>query len=99
MAGPQRSSGPAICKANTQVYQMPALFLKDSNQFLAELSDADLAHMVNLMEEESSKDTDYFIDLATVDILEEAGASAAMVEMLRGAVGDSDGIDIAWEST
>jgi len=96
MAGPQRSSGPAIRKANTQVYQMPALFLKDSNQFLAELSDADLAHMVNLMEEESSKDTDYFIDLGTVDLLKSAGASEAVTSALESAIGASEGIDVVW---
>ena len=75
---------------------MPALFLKDSNQFLAELSDADLAHMVNLMEEESSKDTDYFIDLGTVDLLKSAGASEVVTNALQSAIGASEGIDVVW---
>lgn len=75
---------------------MPALFLKDSNQFLAELSDADLAHMVNLMEEESSQDTDYFIDLGTVDLLKSAGASEAVTSALESAIGASEGIDVVW---
>lgn len=75
---------------------MPALFLKDNNQFLAELTDADLAHMVNVMEEESSKDTDYFIDLDTVDMLRGAGASDAVTAALESAIGDSEGIDVVW---
>ena len=75
---------------------MPALFLKDSNQFLADLSDADLAHMANLMEEESSKDMDYFIDLGTVDLLKSAGASEAVTSALESAIGGSEGIDVVW---
>lgn len=75
---------------------MPTLFLKDSNQFLAELSDADLAHMANLMEEESSKDTDYYIDLGTVDLLKSAGASQALTSALESAIGGSEGIDVVW---
>jgi hypothetical protein len=75
---------------------MPALFLKDSNQFLTELSDTDLAHMVNLMEEESSKDTDYFIDLDTVDLLKSAGASQTLTDTLGSAIGNSEGIDVVW---
>ena len=75
---------------------MPTLFLKDSNQFLADLSDADLAHMVSVMEEESSKDTDYFIDLNTVDMLKGAGASDAVTAALASAIGSSEGIDVLW---
>ena len=75
---------------------MPTLFLKDSNQIITELSDADLGHMVAVMEEESSKDTDYFIDLNTVDMLKDAGASDAVTSALESAIGDSEGIDVVW---
>ncbi|HYM85684.1 MAG TPA: hypothetical protein VET30_03005 [Pseudoxanthomonas sp.] len=75
---------------------MPTLFLKDSNQFIAELSDADLAHMVALMEEESSKDTDYFIDLGTVDLLKQAGASDGLTVALESAIDSSEGVDVVW---
>lgn len=75
---------------------MPTLYLKDSNQFLAEISDADLAHMVNVMEEESSTDKDYFIDLNTVDLLKGAGASEQLTTTLESAVAGSEGIDVVW---
>ena len=42
-------------------------------------------------------DDDYFIDGATVSILESAGASSTLVELLLGAIGDSEGIDVRWE--
>lgn len=75
---------------------MPSLFLKDSDQFITDISDADLAHMVAVMEEESSKDTDYFIDLSTVDLLKEAGASDSVTTALESAIGNSEGIDVVW---
>jgi hypothetical protein len=75
---------------------MPTLYLKDSNQPLAEISDADLAHMVDVMEEESSTDTDYFIDLNTVDLLRSAGASEQVTSALESAIAGSEGIDVVW---
>ncbi len=75
---------------------MPTLYLKDSNQLLTEISDADLSHMVNVMEEESSTDRDYFIDLNTVDLLKNAGASEQVTSALESAIAGSEGIDVVW---
>ena len=70
---------------------------KATGAVLGNISQEDLQLLVDKLEEESSKDTDYFINQATVDMLEEAGGSAALVTLLRLAVGTSDGVDIAWE--
>lgn len=75
---------------------MPALYLKDSQQHLADLSDSDLAAMQEAMEEESSSDRDYFIDLDTVYLLRAVGLSETVAVALEKAIGDSDGIDVAW---
>jgi hypothetical protein len=48
-------------------------------------------------EEESSSDTDYFIDSNTVDFLADAGGSVPLLLLLREAVGNSDGVDIGWQ--
>ena len=64
---------------------------------LGDISQSDLQFLSDQLEEESSRDTDYFIDQATVDILEAAGGSPALVTLLRAAVGTSEGVDIAWE--
>lgn len=61
------------------------------------ISRADFQFLVDSLEEESSRDTDYFIDSATISILEDAGASPSLLAVLRQAVGSSDGVDIAWE--
>jgi len=76
---------------------MPRLILKDSNRFLGVISDADVKVLVDQLEEEDMADDDYFIDGATVSILESDGASSTLVELLLGAIGDSEGIDVRWE--
>ena len=76
---------------------MPRLILKDNNRFLGAISDADVKVLVDELEEEDMADDDYFIDGATVSILESAGASSALVALLLGAIGDSEGIDVRWE--
>ena len=76
---------------------MPTLFNKVSGALIGKVSDDDLQALVDQLEEEHGTDEDYFIDAATVDLLEEGGASAALVGMLRTAVGDSEGIDVRYE--
>ena len=76
---------------------MARLILKDSNRFLGVISDADVKVLVDQLEEEDMADDDYFIDGATVSSLESAGASSTLVELLLGAIGDSEGIDVRWE--
>ena len=69
---------------------------KHSGRTLGSISEQDLGILVGYMEEESSKDQDYFVEGTAVDALEALGASAGFVGMLREAIGSSDGIDIAW---
>jgi hypothetical protein len=76
---------------------MPRLILKDSNRSLGAISDADVKVLIDQLEEEDMADDDYFIDGATVSILESAGASSTLVALLLAAIGDSEGIDVRWE--
>lgn len=76
---------------------MTALYLKPGNEKLIDLDSSDLQYMQNVMEEESSKDQDYFIDLSTVEIIREAGASENLVNALTKAIGESEGIDVEWK--
>jgi inactivated superfamily I helicase len=75
-----------------------SIFNKTTNSILGTINETDLQFLNAQLEEESSRDTDYFIDQATVDMLENEGGSAVLVAMLRGAVGTSEGIDISWHS-
>ena len=76
---------------------MPRIYNKTSGALLGTVNESDIECLVDVLEEEDSKDVDYFIDLAKVDILEDNGASAALVQMLRTAIGATEGIDIRWE--
>ena len=76
---------------------MPRLILKDGSRLLGNISNADVKVLVDQLEEEDRADQDYFIDGATVSILEAGGASKALVDMLLAAIGDTDGIDVRWE--
>jgi len=77
---------------------MPKIYNKNSGALLGNVNESDVQCLVDVLEEEDSKDVDYYIDLATVDILEDNGASAALVQMLRTAIGATEGIDIRWEN-
>ena len=76
---------------------MPRLYNKQNNALLGDISESDVECLVDVLEEEDSKDVDYFIDLDTVDILEDNGASLDLVTMLRAAIGATEGVDVRWE--
>ena len=78
---------------------MASIRILDNNSgaHLGDIKREDLQLMIDQFEEESSRDQDYFIDAATIDLLQEAGASERLLTLLREAVGTSEGIDIRWE--
>jgi len=63
------------------------------------ISEEELDFLVAQLEEESSTDTDYYIDAQTLAMFEANGGQPALVAMLRKALGSSDGIDIAWDAS
>jgi hypothetical protein len=73
------------------------LSLKDGGDVIGTVDEDDLQMLIDQLVEEDEEDTDYYITPMTIDLLEESGASAELVSMLREAVGDSEGVDIAWE--
>jgi hypothetical protein len=64
---------------------------------LGKISDEDFQFMVDQLEEESSSDTDYYIDQQTVNMLEGAGGAASLITFLRNIVTADAGVDIAWQ--
>ena len=61
------------------------------------LTEEQLHDLIDALEEESTEDKDYYIDVATVDLLEQEGADPDLVSLLRQALGDQEGMDIRWE--
>ena len=60
------------------------------------LTDAQLQFLLDHLEEESAEDTDFYINQATVDMLEQDGADAGLVKLLRSALGGREDMDIRW---
>ena len=72
------------------------LYRAANDQLIGAISPADLQVLIDVLEEESSEDRDYYIDAPTIDLLAQGGSSDAMLNMLRLALGTADGIDVRW---
>ncbi len=72
------------------------IYNNESGELLGAINDTEMASLTSLLEEESAEDRDYFITADTVDYLEANGADAALVALLRKAVGNADGVEIRW---
>jgi hypothetical protein len=73
------------------------LFLKDSARQIGTITEAELQFLVDSLEETSLDDQDYFIDQATIDLLADGQATDHLVNLLKAAVGSSDGVEIRWK--
>lgn len=69
---------------------------KETGATVGSITEQQLQALQDLLEEESEEDTDYYIDGPTLDMLEEHGADAALVDLLRRALGSREGIEITW---
>lgn len=76
---------------------MIKIFNKQTNEFLGRISEADLHFLVDHLEEESVRDTDYYIMRETVEQFPQLGASPKLVELLKGGLRDGNAIEIRWE--
>ena len=70
---------------------------KDTGATIGEISEEELQILVLALEEEDSKDQDYWIDHATVDMIEINHLNAgSLITVLRAAIGTSEGVAIAY---
>jgi hypothetical protein len=63
---------------------------------LGSITEEQLQFLVDALEETSSTDQDYYVDAATIDMLEEEGAEPALVQLLRSAIAGRDGMEVRW---
>jgi hypothetical protein len=75
---------------------MIQLHEKETGVFVGTITEAQLQLLIDQLEEESADDTDYYIDHATLDLFEAAGAEAELLVLLRQALGTREGIEIVW---
>ena len=65
---------------------------------LGEVSEEQLQFLQDQFEEEWEGDQDYYINEATLDMLQEAGADAGLLDLLRKALGGKGEADIRWSN-
>ena len=75
---------------------MIKLYDKDTGVFLGTITEVQLQFLIDQLEEESTEDTDYYINQATLDLFEETGADADLLALLRQALGTREDIEIQW---
>ena len=73
------------------------LYNDATGELLGSITEADLKVLMDVLEEESSDDRDYYIDRATIDVIGDGRATEHLLKILRDAVGEGDGVDIRWD--
>ena len=76
---------------------MLKLMNEATGQVIGQVNEAEMRFLIDMLEEESVEDADYFISQDTIDMLEVRGGDPDLIALLRQAVGESDGIEITWE--
>lgn len=76
---------------------MVKLYDLQTKTFIGEISEAQFSFLADQLEEESLEDQDYYLNRATLDMFEQAGGDAALITLLRQAMGDRDEMDVLWE--
>ena len=69
---------------------------KDTGADVGSITEEELRFLVDHLEEEFDEDRDYYINQTTLDIMEQNGADPELIALLRGAIGERDGIEIEW---
>lgn len=75
---------------------MITLHDKDSGVEVGTITEADYALLADVLEEESLRDTDYYFESGTIDLLEKEGASVELLTLLRSALGTREGVELVW---
>lgn len=76
---------------------MIQVYDKNTGVVLGTITQEQLKYLVAQLEEESTTDQDYYIDAATIEMLQTAGADPDLLQLLQDALGDRKGMEILWE--
>jgi len=73
------------------------LFDDETGAPVGTITEDQLQYLIDQLEEESSGDTDYYINRDTLDIFEQNGADPGLLGVLRAALGTREDMEIRWE--
>jgi hypothetical protein len=89
------AAGPATGRA-APVPDRVELFEGDTGLKVGTLTRTQFEWLSSRLVLESPDDRDYWVDAATLEMLEQEGADAELLRVLRGALGTRDGVSIVW---
>ena len=69
---------------------MIKLYDKETGKLLGTIPEEHLQFLINQLEEESPDDTDYYINRATVEVLEQEGGDPALDKLLQQGQGERE---------
>ena len=75
---------------------MAKLYDPESGKLIGTITKPELEFLIKQLEEEDVEDQDYYIDEATLDWFEDNEATPSLLKLLRGALGNREGMDIRW---
>jgi processive 1,2-diacylglycerol beta-glucosyltransferase len=77
--------------------QMIRLYNSDTGEPIGEINEEQMELLIDQLEEETEDDESYYIDVSTIEYLEEAGADEELLTLLRKGLGEEEGIEISIE--
>jgi hypothetical protein len=79
---------------------MVTLNIQASGKPLGDISDNDFRLLQSVLEEEGPGDSDYWIDLDTIDLIASRGGSEQLLGLLRNAVaGTPEGVEVGFQQS
>ena len=72
---------------------------KNSQELIGEINETQLQFLIDELVEEDDSDQDYYINRDQLEQFEKKGGDAALIRMLREALGTRDDMDIAWSKS
>jgi hypothetical protein len=76
---------------------MPRLIRIDTGDAIGDITDKQLAFLVEQLDEEHDEDQDYYISRDDLELLSDNGADPELLALLEKGIGDDDSMHIAWE--
>ena len=75
---------------------MAQLHDKDTGKPIGTITEDQLQFLIDQLEEESTSDQDYYINEATLEMFEGAGADPGLITLLRTALAGREDMEIRW---
>ena len=76
---------------------MIKVFDRQSGSSIGSITEEQLDFLIANLEEESTRDQDYYIDSNTIEMLIEKGMDTELQDFLRSALGKRASMEILWE--